>query len=407
MPHSILAEVTLGYQPVWNQWRKRSGVRLLVDTDETHNKVNGQHLLKAIAQLWPQCADRLLLSTTTPALLHDLFQINAAQSMGIEVQDDWLSDRTFSSRVQQAQASGTRLVWHGAPGQAPAADVQNWFHNVLRSLSPQEALRALRAAQGQRSKAGTSAAQAAPSPVVANGLYEGLGSPALVSHALDVQGAAGVVGWPTDEVLHSYHFKQIQPARHLLQALVQAIDDDESMDTIEHHMGNDPLLVYRFLRYVNSAGFGLQREIDNLREGLMAVGYSQLRAWAMEKMPHTSDDPNLDPIRSSIVLRARIMQELAAAGAQEHLRREVFMCGIFSQLDLLLDEPLATVLNRLPVPQRVSDAILKNSGPYAPWLAVATALECGSTSVIREMCEIHGVAAQDVNSAMLRALALN
>jgi c-di-GMP-related signal transduction protein len=127
----------------------------------------------------------------------------------------------------------------------------------------------------------------------------------------------------------------------------------------------------------------------------------------MEKMPHTSDDPNLDPIRSSIVLRARIMQELAAAGAQEHLRREVFMCGIFSQLDLLLDEPLATVLNRLPVPQRVSDAILKNSGPYAPWLAVATALECGSTSVIREMCEIHGVAAQDVNSAMLRALALN
>jgi hypothetical protein len=403
MPHSILADVTLGYQPVWNQWRKRSGVRLLVDTG-TQTDFKGQHLLKAIAELWPGCADRLLLSATSPALLNDLFQTNAAQSMGIEVQDNWLADRAFSSRIQQAQAGGTRLVWHGVPGQAPSADVQAWFHNVLRSLTPQEALRALQVAQGQRGKAGPSSQQATRSPVVADSLYEGLGSPALVAHALDAQGAAGVVGWPTDEVLHSYHFKQIQPAHHLLLALVQAIDDDESMDAIEHHMGNDPLLAYRFLGYVNSAGLGLQREIDNLREGLMALGYSQLRAWAVEKLPHASNDPNLDPIRASIVLRARIMQELAAAGAQEHLRREVFMCGIFSQLDLLLDEPLATALHRLPVPQRVSDAILKNTGPYAPWLAVATALECGSTSVIREVCEMHGIAAQDVNHAMLRAL---
>lgn len=406
MPHSILADVTLGYQPVWNQWRKRSGVRLLVDAG-TQTKVNGQHLLKAIAELWPGCADRLLLSATSPALLHDLFQTSAAQSMGIEIQDDWLSDRTLSNRIQQAKAGGTRLVWHGAPGQAPAADVQGWFHNVLRSLTPQEALSALRAAHGQRDKAAPGSQQAAHSPVVADNLYEGLGSPALVAHALDAQGAAGVVGWPTDEVLHSYHYKQIQPARHLLLAMVQAIDDDESMDSIEHHMGNDPLLAYRFLGYVNSAGLGLQREIDNLREGLMAIGYSHLRAWAMEKIPYTSSDPNLDPIRSNIVLRARIMQELAVAGAQEHLRREVFMCGIFSQLDLLLDEPLATVLHRLPVPQRVSDAILKNTGPYAPWLAVASALECGSTNVIREMCEMHDIAAQDINRAMLRALALS
>lgn len=406
MPHCILADVTLGYQPVWNQWRKRSGIRLLVDSG-AHATVNGQHLLKVISELWPGCADRLLLSATSPALLHDLFQSKAAQSMGIEIQDDWLSDRALSSRIQQAKAGGTRLVWHGAPGQAPAADVQAWFHNVLRSLSPQEALRALRAAQGQRNKAAPGKSANASSPVVADSLYEGLGSPALVAHALDAQGAAGVVGWPTDEVLHSYHYKQIQPARHLLQALVQAIDDDESMDTVEHHMGNDPLMAYRFLGYVNSAGLGLQREIDSLREGLMAIGYSQLRAWAAEKIPYASGDANLDPIRSSIVLRARIMQELAAAGAQDNLRREVFLCGIFAQLDLLLDEPLATVLHRLPIPQRVSDAILKNSGPYAPWLAVATALECGSTSVIREVCDMHGVAPQDINRAMLRALAFN
>jgi c-di-GMP phosphodiesterase len=60
MAHSVLGSVTLGYQPVWNQWRKRCGVRLLVDTVGP-TAVNAQHLLKAITELWPGCADRMLL----------------------------------------------------------------------------------------------------------------------------------------------------------------------------------------------------------------------------------------------------------------------------------------------------------------------------------------------------------
>jgi c-di-GMP phosphodiesterase len=325
--------------------------------------------------------------------------------MGIEIQDHWLSDRALSGRIKNAQACGTRLVWHGVPGQAPSADVQGWFHNVLRSLSPQEALRALRAAKGHLGTPAPGKLAAPRSPVVADSLYEGLASPALVAHALDAQGAAGVVGWPTDEVLHTYHLKHIQPARHLLMALVQAIDSDESMESIEHHMGNDPLLAYRFMRYANSAGLGLQRTIENVREGLMAIGYTQLRAWATQQMPHTSCDPNLDPIRASIVLRARIMEQLANAGVADALRREVFMCGLFSQLDLLLDEPLDAIVLRLPLSGRVTSALLRNAGPYAAWLEVAAALEGDSTRAIREVCDTHGVDTEEVNRALLHALA--
>lgn len=405
MPHSTLGSITLGYQPVWNQWRKCSGIRLLVDTDAPAS-VNGQHLLSAIAQAWPDSADRLLLSVASPALLSDLLKQSPTQGVGIEVQDGWLSDQLLSNRIQQAQASGVRLVWRGVPGQAPAADVQDWFFNVLRSLTPQEALRALRSAKGVRPGADAGRPPGQASPVVADSLYEGLASPALVDHALDAQGAAGVVGWPTDEVLHSYHFKLIQPARHLLKAVVQAIDAEESMDSVEHHMGNDPLLVYRFMRYANSAGLGLQRDIESLRDGLLAVGYTQLRAWAMEQMPHTSNDPNLDPIRASIVLRARIMEQLAEAGAASALRREVFMCGLFSQLDLLLDEPLDKVVHRLPLNARVTSALLRHSGPYAGLMDVAASLETGSTRAVRDACETHAVEPESVNRALLHALAV-
>ena len=205
--------------------------------------------------------------------------------------------------------------------------------------------------------------------------------------------------------MHGYRFKKIQPARHLILAVLQSIDVDESMAVIEHQMGNDPLLTLRFLRYANSAGLGLSRDIDCVRQGLMAMGYEKLRTWLMEQLPHASNDLNLDPIRATIVLRARIMERLANAGAEEDLRREVFLCGLFSQMDLLLGEPLGTTLHRQPLPERLVSAILAHTGPYLPWLEAATALESGSTKRIRSVCTAHNLSAEEVNRALLRALA--
>ena len=405
MPHSILASVTLGYEPIWNRWRKRCGVRLLVDTD-TPDTVDARHLLAALSDLWPGSSHPLVLSVRPAALLQGLLTQPPRPGIWIEVPDPHLSDTLFAGQVRKAHQQGLPLVWRGAPGQAPPPAAQAWFHKTLRSLTPQEALQALRVSLRQH-QASAMGAAAGPlhSPVVAGSLYEGLASPALVEHALDRQSAWGVVGWPAEEVLHAYRFKQIQPARHLVLALVQAIDADESMETIEHRMGDEPLLTYRFLRYANSAGLGLLRDIDSVRQGLMAMGYTKLRTWLMEQLPHASSDPNLDPIRATLVLRARIMERLADAGVEDELRREVFLCGIFSQVDLLLGEPLGAAILHLPLPGRVASAILGQTGPYAPWLEVAAALESGSTRVIREVCKAHQMAPGEVNRALLRTLA--
>lgn len=405
MPHSVLASVTLGYEPIWNRWRKCCAVRLLVDTD-TPGAVDARHLLATLDELWPGAGQPLLLRVRPATLLQDLLAQPPRPGIWIEIPDQPLSDALFAGRVRKAQQQGLPMVWHGASGQAPSHEAQAWFHKTLRSLTPQEALQALRVSlrQHQASAMGT-ASGPLHSPVVAGSLYEGLASPALVEHALDRQSAWGVVGWPAEEVLHAYRFKQIQPARHLVLALVQAIDADESMETIEHRMGDEPLLTYRFLRYANSAGLGLLRDIDSVRQGLMAMGYTKLRTWLMEQLPHASSDPNLDPIRATQVLRARIMERLADAGVEDELRREVFLCGIFSQVDLLLGEPLGAAILHLPLPGRVASAIVGQTGPYAPWLEVATALESGNTRVIREVCKAHQMAPAEVNRALLRTLA--
>ncbi|MDZ7938708.1 MAG: histidine kinase [Rhodoferax sp.] len=405
MTPSVLGSVTMGYQPLWNQWRQRSGVRLWVAPYQG-SAIDAQHLLNALQELWPAGKETQLLSVRSPSLLGDLLEHAPPGGIWLEVPDAWLGDTTLAAQVRQAHQRGRRLVWSGEVGSATShADVQGSFHKTLRTLSPLGALTALQAALRRTQDAGSGSAGVVPSPVVPGALYEGLASQALVEHALDHQAVWGVAGWPTEEMLYAYRYQQIQPARQVLRDLVQAIDADESLEALERRMGDEPLLIYRFLRFANSAALALRNETASVRQGLLNMGYSRLRAWLMEQIPHASSDANLQPVRAAMVLRARIMERLSDAGAEDELRREVFLCGIFSQVDLLLGENLGAALHRLPLPGRVASAVLGQTGPYAPWLQVASALEGSSTKVIREVCKAHDLAADDVNRALLRSLA--
>ena len=156
--------------------------------------------------------------------------------------------------------------------------------------------------------------------------------------------------------------------------------------------------------YTNSAALGLRTGVDSLRRGLVMMGYGTLQRWLANQLPHASQDPNLQPIREAMVLRARLTERLVEAGIEHNLRREVYLTGLFSQLDELLSEPMGTILRRLPLSDRIADAIVLQTGPYAPALQMASALERDDAKVVRTLCETHEMDQESVNRALLRVL---
>jgi c-di-GMP-related signal transduction protein len=67
-----------------------------------------------------------------------------------------------------------------------------------------------------------------------------------------------------------------------------------------------------------------------------------------------------------MVLRARLMEQLIEPGLQHELRSEVYLCGLLSQLDDLLGEPVGTILHRIPLSDRVFDAIVMRTTAPTP-----------------------------------------
>jgi c-di-GMP-related signal transduction protein len=136
----------------------------------------------------------------------------------------------------------------------------------------------------------------------------------------------------------------------------------------------------------------------------MMLGYSALGRWLADQLLSAAADPNLRPVRAQMVMRARLTEHLLNAGAEDSLRREVYLCGLFAELDQLLHEPLGVLLNRLPLSERIYAATVKRSGPYAPALQLARALEGDDTKTLRAVCRTHGMGVEEVNRQLLRTL---
>src|SRR5450830_1608687 len=149
---------------------------------------------------------------------------------------------------------------------------------------------------------------------------------------------------------------------------------------------------------------GLRTGIDSLRRGLMMMGYTQLERWLVGQLPHAGTDLNLQPVRQGMVLRARLMEHILDAGIEEDLRREVYLCGLFSQLDVLMSEPLGSILHRLPLSDRIYSANVTQSGPYLPALDLARAMDSADTATVRALRHAHELDTEDLNRALLHTL---
>ncbi|MCZ8253955.1 MAG: HDOD domain-containing protein [Hylemonella sp.] len=379
MSASVLDPLTLGYRLLWNRRRELAGIELLVDAAPAVAGVDARHLLATLAELWPTRAPQLLLSVRHPILLLDLLVHGRSEGPWIVLTPEAAADSVLRPRALQAQARGLPVVWPGRLDAAPPQQGRPGLyhlegHDAIGLLPP-----------GQILLAPEQHAQAAA--------------------ALDQREAWAVAGWPVTSTLQALAAAARQPDRTAISRLVRAIDADASWDRLEALLCADPVLCYRFLQHVNATAGRQRGEIDTVQRGLQLWGLKHVQAWLLDQMVQASGEADLQPVRTGMAVRASLVEHLLDPGDEEDLRSEVYLCGLYAQLDRLLGEPLATLLGRLPLSQRILQSLLEGTGPYVPALQLAHVIEAGDARGTRTLSESYGYEPEDVNRALLRTLA--
>jgi len=144
---------------------------------------------------------------------------------------------------------------------------------------------------------------------------------------------------------------------HVLQLLREIHRDDLDLDELDQVIKQDLSLCYKLLRYINSAMFGLRREIRSVRRALVYLGPREVRKWATLVAVTMLGADRPEAVNQAIV-RARFCEMLAPRFGLDARGDDLFLVGMFSLLDTLLGRPLGELIEPLPLPPDVRRALL-------------------------------------------------
>ena len=199
--------------------------------------------------------------------------------------------------------------------------------------------------------------------------------------------------------------KVINPAYANILSLLNMIRNNAEIKDIENALKRDVALSFKLLRYINSAGFGLSCEIHSFRHAVTILGYQKLYRW-LTLLLVTAGNENASPaLMKTAVTRGRFVELIGQHFVEGHDRDNLFIVGVFSLLDVMLEMPMEQILDNLLLPDNVRDALIAKEGLYGPFLQLAEACEDPDLADVGPLCDSLGITAETLNKAHIAALA--
>ncbi len=153
-----------------------------------------------------------------------------------------------------------------------------------------------------------------------------------------------------------------------------APDFDALTTTIE----TDVSISYRLLRMLNSPAFSFVRQITSIRQAVVMLGWRQMQNWLrlilLTDLPASAKAMELAHIS---VQRARFLELCAALTTPPTEGDTLFLLGLFSLLDAMLDSPMREITAHLVMEADLLAALRGEESSYTPWLELLQAMERG------------------------------
>lgn len=377
--HPILAHLALGYAPLYDKQRQVMGTRLSLLPLKPDLKLPAATLLAVAGEALPVDHKPSVLNVPQEEALAELLSTGVPGHMALEL------PAFLVERLPMAGAHGQLLK--GTPSHALG-----------------EARAAFKAAELDLDDLRRGVKETHGLPLWCNTVR----SPAEADEAFQ-RGATAVFGLPVEGAFEPPPGK---PSRNEITAdlavivdLMSQVDKEAPLDRMEATLKRDASLSFKLLRYLNSAAFGLPVEVTSFRHAMMLLGYARLKRWLALLLTTASKDNTMRPVMWAALRRGLLMEELSKSLQDSDAKDEMFICGLFSLLDHLLKTPFAQLLQAIPVPERVRQALVEGGGPYAPYLQLVRAMEGESVFDVRDACEALMIDPIEVNQALVNALA--
>lgn len=198
--------------------------------------------------------------------------------------------------------------------------------------------------------------------------------------------------------------KVVAPAQASVLQLFNLVRKPAEIEEIEELLKRDAMLGFNLLRLINSAAFGLGKEVSSFRHAVMLIGMKRLFRWTALLLTASRENGLSAVVGTTAVVRGRMMELLGAGKLSQEDCDSAFVVGIFSLLDEMLGVPMEDALKLLTLPEPVTQALLRGDGTFGRMLELTRAAEVSDDAAFASIAQELGFTSHHINMAHLDAL---
>src|SRR5271165_603204 len=181
---------------------------------------------------------------------------------------------------------------------------------------------------------------------------------------------------------------------HYLRMLQEVSRPDLDIKELEKVIKSEGSVCYRLLRYLNSSIFAFRSEIHSVRHTLSMLGERELRRWVRLVAAVGAGQDKTSDLMLAALVRGRFAELLAPQ--VRHGDSDLFLLGLLSLIDAMLEMPMAEVLEKISLDRATKAVLLGKPSVLRPVYQLILAHESGEWEAAAQLCERLHLDTEDV-----------
>ena len=178
---------------------------------------------------------------------------------------------------------------------------------------------------------------------------------------------------------------------------------DFQFEKIEEILKLEPSLVYKLLRYLNSPLLGMRSEVRSISQAVSLMGEKDFRRWvSIVAIVSMAGDKSPELIRTAVT-RAYFCEEISETIGMSAQKSDLFLMGLLSVTDAILDQPMNDVLSHLPLSTEVHTALAGGANRFRDVFDVLLSYERAEWTALSSLAAKIGCAEDRVPQCYLSA----
>ncbi|MCR5236364.1 MAG: HDOD domain-containing protein [Lachnospiraceae bacterium] len=197
--------------------------------------------------------------------------------------------------------------------------------------------------------------------------------------------------------------RELAPLKMNYLELLNIVNDiDFDLTKAADIIQNDAALVVSLLEIVNH--MAMNSEITSVRHAAAMLGQKELKKWINTAVTKELCADKPSEITRISMLRAKFAENLAELFGISGLAQELFLTGMFSVLDLMLDKTMEDALSLVNISKTIDAALLRREGELGEVLSFIEEYETASWQEVSRQMVLRNIDMDAVYSAYLDSL---